>query len=543
MMAALFSAVSGLKSQQSSLDVISNNISNVNTTGYKSQRVSFGDLLSQTISAASSSTATTGGTNAVQLGMGVSVGSIDTIMTAGTSQSTGVATDVSIGGNGFFVVQGGSQGEYQYTRDGNLSTDDAGNLTINGNKVCGWEQYTVDADGNYVYNTDTKAEAINVDSDTYNGSKKIMAAQATDSADFSGALNSSATASGTALNNIGTVPTTFDQTSTITVYDAQGNASDATISLKKCYVDATTNTTSWYWQASSDDATLGTPSSGYIEFDSNGKIITNASDITSLSAAIDTTTTNTTGYANSNVSIGTGVTEGNYTVEVADSSTTSGSYDITLSDGTNTYSATSTDGTATFTTSSGIITLSAPTALAVGNTAFTVSSYTTSFDTAPTLSVTSTAGATATANIALNFTDLSTSASSSTSTIATIVNGYASGDRESIAISADGTIIGTYSNGKTQSIGKIALAVFNNAEGLEKIGSNLYAASTNSGSATVVAAGSGGSGSLTSGTLEMSNVDLAAQFSEMMIAQRAYQANSKVISTADEMLQSLINMK
>jgi flagellar hook protein FlgE len=142
----------------------------------------------------------------------------------------------------------------------------------------------------------------------------------------------------------------------------------------------------------------------------------------------------------------------------------------------------------------------------------------------------------------MDFSNLLSYTSSSTSKVTGTPNGYEAGELQSVGISSDGTIVGTYSNGQTQSLAKIALATFTNPEGLEKIGSNLYAVSANSGNYTTVVAGSGGSGSLSSGTLEMSNVDLAEQFSNMMISQRAYQANSKVISTADEMLQSLINM-
>lgn len=446
MSAAMSTAVSGLKTQQSSLDVISNNISNVNTTGYKSQRVSFSDLLSQTISSGSGSTATTGGTNPVQYGMGTSIGSVDTNMTQGTNSSTGISTDVAISGNGFLVVQGGSQGDYQYTRAGNLSIDNSGNVTVGGNQVCGWEKYTVDTKGNYVYDTNSKTEPLNVDSDSYNGNKKVMSAKATTESTFSGILDSSKTmaaTNATALNAIGsTTGLIYDKSSSTQVYDAEGNVSNVTIDMKKCYVDSGTNTTSWYWQASSTDATLGTPSSGYIEFDKDGKIV--SSD--------------------------------------------------------------------------------------------------TAYSTTPTLSVKSNVGGTAAVDIKLDFSGLSTSANT-TGSISSTKDGYASGERTSYSFSADGTIKGVYSNGQTQSIGKLALAVFNNAAGLEKIGDNLYAASNNSGVANVVAANSGGSGTFTASSLESSNVDLAQEFSNMMIAQRAYQANSKVITTADDMLQALMSMK
>ncbi|WP_378953326.1 flagellar hook protein FlgE [Pelosinus sp. sgz500959] len=551
MMNAFSSGVSGLKSQQTSLDVIANNISNVNTTGYKSQRVSFSDLLSQTISAGTSSTTNSGGTNSVQLGLGVSVGSIDNIMTAGTAESTGVNTDVSIGGEGFFVVQGGTKGTYQYTRAGNLSTDDTGNLTVNGYKVCGWEQYTIDDDGNYVYNTSSAAEPINIYTDAYNGNKKVIPAQATTTADFTGTLDPTKTVAttATALNDIGTTPTSFDQTSTITAYDSQGNSYDVDIDWKKCKVDSTSNTTSWYWQASTSDAGI-TPSSGYVLFNSDGKMV---------DVAIDSTTANTTGYSDTNVSVGsdlssiisgTGttsspVTSGTYTVtSVANAS---GGYDLTLT-GTGISSpgitVNSTDGSATFTDTNGksLLTLSAlasSNALAAGSMSFTAYTDTTSV---ATISVKPTSGSTAAFNVDLNFGNVNTYTSSSSSVTGT-ADGYKSGELESISISDDGTIVGTYSNDQTQSLAKIALAVFNNPAGLEKIGSNLYATSANSGSATIVSAGSGGSGSLSSGSLEMSNVDLAEAFSDMMVTQRAYQANSKVISTADEMMQSLISMK
>jgi flagellar hook protein FlgE len=446
MMSSLFSAVSGLKAQQTSLDVIANNISNVNTTGYKSQRVTFSDLLSQTLSSASGSTATTGGTNAVQVGLGVSVASTDTNMSVGSTQSTGITTDLSISGSGFFIVQGGSTGEYQFTRNGSMDIDENGNLTIGGYEVCGWLDYTVDADGNYVYNTDAKVEPINIYSDDYNGNKKIIAAKASTAADFSGSLDPSASvaANATALNNIGdTTDLDFDQTSSITVYDAQGNSYDVIVNWKKCYVDDSTDTTSWYYELSSDGLTIE-PSSGYLLFDSSGKIISDSSN--------------------------------------------------------------------------------------------------TDFDTNPTVTLSPTTAGASAFDIALDFGDITTYTSSSTAKVTGTTDGYEAGELQSISISSDGTILGTYSNDQTQALGMIALAVFTNPEGLEKIGNNLYATSANSGNYTAVVAGNGGSGALSSGTLEMSNVDLASEFSSMMISQRAYQANSKVISTADEMLQSLINM-
>lgn len=555
MMTAFFSGVSGLKAQQTSLDVIGNNISNVSTTGYKSQRVSFSDLLSQTISGASSSTATKGGTNAKQIGLGVSVGSIDTLMTVGSTQSTGVATDVSISGDGFFIVSGGSSGEYQFTRAGNFDVDEDGNLTVGGYKVCGWQEYTIDADGNYVFNSDKAVEPINLYSDSYNGNKKILAAEATTAATFAGNLDpSKSVVEGATLYNIGdTSNLTFDQTSTITVYDEQGNNYDIAVNWKKCAIDSSTNQTSWYWEASSTDGMSISPASGYIVLNADGTVAENNStaigtNTIPAASTIDTTATNTTGYANSNIAASTGLTAGAYTITVAAAASgTAGSYDITLTDADGTtYTVTdSTDGAATFTTASGTVTLSAPTTIAEGSTTFAYTAESTNSytkDTTPTLTLTPTNGSVAAFDVNMDFSDLLSYTSSTTSKVTGTPNGYESGELQSVSISSDGTIVGTYSNGQSQALAKIALATFTNPEGLEKVGSNLYAVSANSGNYTTVVAGSGGSGSLSAGTLEMSNVDLAEQFSNMMISQRAYQANSKVISTADEMLQSLINM-
>ena len=538
MMGALTTAVSGMKSQQTALDVIANNIANVNTTAYKSQTVTFSDLLSQTISSASGSTATTGSVNAQQVGLGVSVSSTDTNLSVGSTTTSSNATDVALTGAGYFIVQTGTEGEYQFTRDGSLTIDSDGNLTVNGYKVCGWESYTLDADGNKVYNTDGAVEAINIYSDSYSGNKQTLAAEATTSATIGGTVDSgSEVVSGATLQNIGsTAITDWDATTSIDVVDEQGNTTEVAINLKKCATDGTT--TSWYWEASGTDTTIS-PSSGYIAFDSSGKMVTS---VTPLTSTIDTAATNTTGYSDSNISVSSGLTAGSYTVAVADS-TTSGTYEITLTDPSgNTYSTTSSDGSATFSTSSGTVTLAAPTTLSTGISTFTVAEGTTlTFDSSPLLTMTSTTAGTQAVSVEMDLSGI-TSTGSSSATLTGSADGYESGTASSYSISTDGTILCTYSNGEIASVGQIALAVFQNASGLEKNGENFYTTSASSGSYKTVVAGQGGSGSMTSYALELSNVDLASEFSSMMISQRAYQANSKVISTSDDMLQSLINM-
>jgi flagellar hook protein FlgE len=143
----------------------------------------------------------------------------------------------------------------------------------------------------------------------------------------------------------------------------------------------------------------------------------------------------------------------------------------------------------------------------------------------------------------LNFEKLSMFADDS-SVKPTQIDGYPPGTLTSFSIGADGILTGVYSNGRQQPLGMVGLAVFDNAAGLQKAGSNLFIPSTNSGDFTrAFKPGSEGSGSLNPGTLEMSNVDLAQQFTEMIVTQRGFQANSRTMTASDEMLQELTNMK
>lgn len=144
--------------------------------------------------------------------------------------------------------------------------------------------------------------------------------------------------------------------------------------------------------------------------------------------------------------------------------------------------------------------------------------------------------------LTLDFTSLTQYGGSSTVALRS-QDGYATGSLESFAIDGNGVMTGLYSNGRTQILGQVAMALFPNPGGLLKAGNNLYAESSNSGPAAVGEAGSGGRGSLTAGALEMSNVDLAQEFTNMITAQRGFQANARVITTSDELLQELISLR
>ncbi len=207
MMRSLYSGVSGLKNHQTRMDVVGNNISNVNTTGFKSSRVTFSDTLSQTLSGASAPTDNGGGTNPKQIGLGSATSSIDTLFTDGSVQSTGVNTDLCLSGNGLFVVKDGNNA--YYTRNGNFKFDAEGNyVNSDGLMVQGW----MGTDG--VINSGGDTTGIKIPAG------KTMAAKASGKMIISGNLNADA-----AVNDTSNIISTS--------YDSQGAAQQITLTLKK----------------------------------------------------------------------------------------------------------------------------------------------------------------------------------------------------------------------------------------------------------------------------------------------------------------------
>ena len=298
MMRSLYSGVTGLKNHQTKMDVIGNNIANVNTAGFKASRVIFQDIYSQTVAPASAGNGTTGGTNPMQVGLGVQLATIDVLNTPASSQYTGNPLDLAIDGDGYFIIQNGTT--YTYTRAGNFYTDSA--------------HYLVDSNGNYVMGCELNAD----------GTPKYVRE----------------------VIDPGTGDTVIE--------DCQPTDEGATLVLDRIYID---------------------PKYYDVSINANGQVV-----------GLDEETSQTT------------------------------------------------------------------------------------------------------------------------------------------------------------VIGQIVLGQFANPNGLEKVGENAYQTTVNSGSATITTPGAGGSGKLNPGSLEMSNVDLTAQFADMITTQRGFQANSRVITTTDEMLEELVNM-
>lgn len=467
MMRSLFSGVSGLKSHQTRMDVIGNNIANVNTTGFKSSRTTFADTLSQTLTGASSPSGTLGGTNPKQVGLGTGVASIDTIFTDGSVQSTGKNTDLCLSGNGLFVVKQGNQ--TYYTRDGAFEFDEEGNYVLPGTGlyVQGW----MGTDGSI--NTSAAATNINIPAG------KSMASEASEISSYSNNLDAS-----TSLIK------------SITYTDANGQSQTAT---GRITVDGT--------NIKSAVITLT---------DGTTQTVTSGSYMPNHSMPVTTTIT---AYD----SLGTA-----HNIPVMFEKTTSNEWTAILSNGTNTQNITETDGSTTTVT------------LTPGSLVFTEAG---SIDSANmsngALTLTFGNGA-STANITLDYSSLTQYAGNSTINAAT--DGHAAGTLSSVSVDSSGIITGTYTNGVKQAEAQVAVAQFTNASGLTKTGNSLYEESNNSGTANVKTATDLGV-TITPSALEMSNVDVADQFSDMIITQRGYQSNSKIITVGDEMLETVINMK
>lgn len=414
MMRSMYAGVSGLKAHQTRMDVVGNNIANVNTTGYKTSRATFKEMLSQTLSGAKAAHGNRGGMNPQQVGLGVSLGSIDTDQTQGNLQSTGLGTDLAIEGNGYFVVNNGNQNFY--TRAGALTLDENGNLVnaSNGYIMQGWE-----ANNSGIVDTNGPRTGIRIPvGDT-------MQPQASTEAVFTGNLD----AVEYDPDPNWEAPT---WTSTLDVVDSLGNKHTVTLNFEM------TGTNTWSCTASSDIAAVDETFT--ITFDNSGNI----DDIA-----------------------GGGVDPVDFILNP------SGAEQIDLS-----------------------IDLSSITQAAGENTLDGL-----------------------------------------------YADGYGIGDLDSYSIDNAGVITGSYSNGLTKTIGQIAIANFSNPSGLTRQGDTLYAESQNSGMAQIGAAGTKGRGKISAGTLEMSNVDLSEQFTDMITTQRGFQANSKIITTADQMLQDLVNLK
>ncbi|MBQ6296980.1 MAG: flagellar hook-basal body complex protein [Selenomonadaceae bacterium] len=561
MMRSLFSGVSGLKVHQTRMDVIGNNIANINTIGFKSSRTTFSDMLSQIQSSAAAPTDNLGGVNAKQIGLGVNVESIDIIFSDSSPQQTGKNTDLALSGNGLFVLRDGNQSFY--TRNGAFAFDEAGYYVLPGSglRVQGWNA----TDG--VINTNGTATDIVVPVG------KTMEAVATTTIDYNGNLNkesliiTSIQPTQKTDGNMTLVTTTDTTTGEYTSVNVDGeNALAAVITLS----DGTTmNVTSGYYEVgkSIPVTTLATiyDSLGgrhevtlLIDKDPNSTDA-NLTDEEALATAtiVDAnnnkieasniqvtrdTDGNVTGYTytDANNQEQTATTDqvifnNRWRVYIAPGVGQTGPADTAF---TNSYTRSAENENPEADGSSTTGTMNEINFIYFSNTGQFISN---GQDVLGSIEFTYGDGnGAADQNASITFAGMTQYANSTTSF--PITDGNTAGILQSLAIDGNGVISGTYTNGLVRSEAQIAVAQFNNSSGLTKVGTTIYTESNNSGAANIKTIADFGL-NVVSSALEMSNVDLATEFSDMIITQRGFQANSKMTTVSDEMLETLVNMK
>ena len=411
-MGSFSSPLSGLLAAQDQLQSVSNNLANIDTNGYKDQTLAFSDIFSQTSS-------TNGSGNPLQVGFGVSVASTDSNFTEGNLNSTGAPGNMALNGNGFFVTQG-ANGTQDYTRAGDFTTNNAGELTTpSGQLLLGYPAV------NGVVNTSAGLQPMQV-------GNVVSPAAASTTIGVTANLSST-----TAIGGSG-------GSSALAVFDSLGTQHNLTVS----YTKTAANTWTYSVSVPSADITGGVGSttvvgSGTLNFNSSG-ILTSTTSVTPISIP-------------------------------------------TLADG-----ATSP------------LTLAGPFGTAL----------------APTV----------------------TQFASANSTSASSTDGYASGALQNYSVQPDGTIEGTFAGGNSMALGQVAVASFANVQGLANTGNNNFQPTAASGGAVVGVAGTGGRATVVGGSVEQSNVDIATEFAKLIVAQQAYSANAKSVTTFNQISQATIAM-
>ncbi|MDI6799968.1 MAG: flagellar hook protein FlgE [Actinomycetota bacterium] len=412
MMRSMFSAVSGLRNHQVKMDVIGNNVANVNTVGFKASRVTFQDMLNQTMRGATAPQESLGGSNPQQVGLGMLVKTIDIMNGQGSLESTGKLTDLAIQGDGFFVLNDGISNKY--TRAGVFDINLQKNMVdpSNGYKVMGWQA----DDAGTIDSTLPPTEILIPIGE-------LMVAQATDTTVLSGNLDA----------DPGAVDGNGNHASvSVQIYDSLGIAHNLVFGFAE---SATPDAWTWKWQV--DGGSWNTDTDQTITFSADGTFSAEGGGTISIAAA-------------------------------------GGANPITIDP---------------------------------------------------------------------DFTNLTQFDGSDSNIIVRSQNGFPMGTLETFSIGSDGLITGVFSNGMNKTLACLALGVFGNPGGLTRMGGTMFQQSTNSGEVRLVAPGTSGLGSVVPGSLEMSNVDLAQEFTNMIVTQRGFQANSRIISASDEMLTELVNLK
>lgn len=439
MLRSMYSGVSGLRIHQTRMDVIGNNIANVNTTGFKSGRVTFNEIFSQTLQGASGASENVGGRNPMQVGLGANISSIDTLMTEGAAQRTDNPLDMKIEGEGFFIVS--DAGGFKFTRAGAFRLDEVGNLcNPEGLNVMGWK---VDPNtGNVIKD---KVDKIKILSAENMYSEPSMTKNVTVSGNVN--KNDPELANGLTIQ--------------LPIYDSLGYKYNVDFMVKKnaksqnqldlTILDNSLKDSNGVKIGSTGNKLPDGDIAETITFDTNtGKVVTTGGAKTQLEIALGSTPT--------------GFSEFSQPIVVDFSGLTLFNEDTTME--------------------------------GIGGDEDGLGA------------------------------------------------GAPAGELTGYEIGTDGKIYGEYSNDKRKILGQISVAKFKNPAGLQKVGNNLFQVTNNSGEFNGIGTDvTSDGGSLNSAVLEMSNVDLSREFTDMITTQRGFQANSRIITASDEMLQELVNLK
>lgn len=548
MMRSMYSAVSGLKTHQTRMDVIGNNIANVNTVAFKSSSVTFSDILYQTTSNASGANATTGtgGVNAKQIGLGTTAAATKvSITSAGASETTGNPFDIRLtdkNSTNFFIVNNGS--ENVFTRSGSFYVDGSGNLCMSstGYTVMGWQvdettgeirKDTVSAlrimqEKNLTSTPEATTQATIAgvldenDTDVKNDAGRVMNLNFYDNLGYQYTAKFAIKSTGTDgkytveltsvldSNNQNIIKNLTKQEISQIFGDYQADATLGQYGLAKgCTYDAATNQyekDGKKYQKSATDPTV------FQEVGNNANTVS----ITEIFSGITTTMANDIKDQASKTKVEFDTKTGHATVKGEKTS-----YDLVFDTSTGKFASIGGD------TPSKMLNMSVLSSGLLNNNG--------NFQ-----------------NITVDFSQCLNYENGGKSTIGadagavdgTTGKGRKLGAMTGIFIDTSGRIYGTYDNGNTELLGQIAVAQFSNASGLEKVGESCYRTTLNSGEFDGIGVEISADGSsMTTGELEMSNVDLSSEFTSMITTQRGFQANSRVITTSDTLLEELVNLK
>ena len=551
MMRSLYSGVAGLKTHQIKMDVIGNNISNVNTTAFKSSSISFSDLMSQTTQAASGPNAATGtgGTNAKQIGLGVKSGAISVNMEGqGSAQSTGNPFDIMITGDNFFVVSDGSTNFF--TRDGSFYVDGAGNLamTSTGYNVMGWQ---------------VDEETMEIKQDSVSALRIMSATNMT----YPPAATEKAYLAGILDQNDTDVNSDAGKSVNLNFYDELGYSYTARFTMKTSDVDGTYSvelSKILDSEGNSLDISKMSPAIGANITESAKTLTRNPSYEWKGSDLVDVDGNK---VATIPITLASGATEYSAEqMEMFDAIAKAYGYDGSTQEFLNLMvDDDGTDGlAATDHTILDLLGTSTPLADSVDVAGRKIDGLNLNFSTA-TGAFAGINGSAVTKDVIVNlsalgdnfkdikvdFSAMSMYNNNGTSTVTAtsgdakgLGSGRMLGDMIGVSIQNNGMIYASYSNGQTKLLGQIATANFANASGLSKEGDNLYSSTMNSGEFDGIGVDiTANGGYMTTGVLEMSNVDLSTEFTNMITTQRGFQANSRIITVSDTLLEELTNLK